>query len=137
MLERVKKWAKRLKRHVFLLYFACKDRRSPWYAKLFAVCVVAYAFSPIDLIPDFIPVLGYLDDIVLVPLGVWAALKMIPGPVIEECRGKAEAHFQNGKPKNWLVGSLILLIWALAALWIGVTVYRYGVSVGFFGDRTD
>jgi uncharacterized membrane protein YkvA (DUF1232 family) len=84
-----------------------------------AICVVSYAFSPIDLIPDFIPVLGYLDDLILVPLGISLALKLIPPHVIEENREMAEVMKKNGKPKNWLVGILFILIWMLFAFWIG------------------
>jgi uncharacterized membrane protein YkvA (DUF1232 family) len=72
--EQLKSWAKKLKKQIFILYLAYKDKRVTWYAKLFTACVVAYAFSPIDLIPDFIPILGYLDDIILVPLGITLAL---------------------------------------------------------------
>ena len=79
---KIKAWAKNLKRQIFILYFAYKDERVPWYAKLFTACVVAYAFSPIDLIPDFIPILGYLDDVIIVPLGIMFALKMIPKNVL-------------------------------------------------------
>lgn len=88
MMEQLKAWAKQLKRQVFVLYYAYRDKRSPWYAKLFSMCVVAYAFSPIDLIPDFIPVIGYADDLVLIPLGVLAAIKMMPGEVIEDAKRK-------------------------------------------------
>jgi uncharacterized membrane protein YkvA (DUF1232 family) len=125
MFERIKSWAKQLKRKVFVLYFACKDPRTPWFAKVFAICVVAYAFSPIDLIPDFIPILGYLDDVILIPLGVAFALKMIPISVIQECTLKAEERMKNGKPKNWLVGSFIILIWIMAFLWFSFSAYRY------------
>ncbi|MCD9025367.1 YkvA family protein [Cohnella silvisoli] len=125
MIEKIRIWAKLLKRKVFVLYFAYKDNRTPWYAKVFAVCVVAYAFSPIDLIPDFIPLLGYLDDVILVPLGVALALKMMPKAVIQECIVKAEDRLKNGKPKNWLVGSLIILVWIMAFLWISFAAYRY------------
>jgi uncharacterized membrane protein YkvA (DUF1232 family) len=125
MIEKIKVWAKQLKRKVFILYFAYKDNRTPWYAKLFAVCIVAYAFSPIDLVPDFIPLLGYLDDVILVPLGVALALKMMPKAVIQECTVKAEERIKNGKPKNWLVGSLIILVWITAFLWISLAAYWY------------
>ncbi|TMV46287.1 DUF1232 domain-containing protein [Paenibacillus mesophilus] len=127
MFEKIKKWAKQLKRKVFVLYFAYKDTRTPWYAKIFALCVVAYAFSPIDLIPDFIPVLGYLDDVILIPLGVALALKMIPESVIRQCTVQAEERQKNGKPKNWLVGSLIILVWVAVFLWISLAAYRYFV----------
>ena len=89
----------------------------PWYARLFAACVVAYAFSPIDLIPDPIPVLGYLDDLILIPLGITLALKMIPPPVMAECREKAQAALSQGKPTNRVAAGIIIAIWLfLAAL---------------------
>ena len=121
---KIKAWAKNLKRQIFILYFAYKDERVPWYAKLFTVCVVAYAFSPIDLIPDFIPILGYLDDVIIVPLGIMFALKMIPKNVLSNCEVKAEEMMKNGKPKNWIVGSLILLMWCLFILWFIVKIYQ-------------
>ncbi|MGG4343117.1 YkvA family protein [Paenibacillus lautus] len=124
MMDRIKKWAWILKRKVFLLYFAYKDSRTPWYAKIFAICVVAYAFSPIDLIPDFIPVLGYLDDVILVPLGIAITLKMIPKAVVQEHELQAEERMKRGKPKNWFAGSMIILIWIAAVLWISLIAYR-------------
>jgi uncharacterized membrane protein YkvA (DUF1232 family) len=123
-MRKIKAWAKNLKRQIFILYFAYKDDRVPWYAKLFTACVVAYAFSPIDLIPDFIPILGYLDDLIIVPLGIIFALKMIPNSVISDCVVKAEEMMKNGKPQNWIVGSLIVLIWSLFILWVIVRVYQ-------------
>ncbi len=123
-LKKIKAWAKNLKRQIFILYFAYKDDRVPWYAKLFTACVVAYAFSPIDLIPDFIPILGYLDDLIIVPLGIMFALKMIPKSVISDCEVKAEEMMKKGKPQNWIVGSLIMLIWSLFILWVIVKVYQ-------------
>jgi uncharacterized membrane protein YkvA (DUF1232 family) len=125
MFENLKSWAKQLKRKLFVLYFAYKDSRTPWYAKVFAVCVVAYAFSPIDLIPDFIPILGYLDDVILIPLGVLLAMKMMPESVIQACTIKAEERMKIGKPKNWFVSSLIILVWIIPLIWISVTAYRY------------
>lgn len=125
MLDKLKAWAKKLKRKVFVLYFAYKDNRTPLYAKVFAICVVAYAFSPIDLIPDFIPILGYLDDVILVPLGVMLTLKMMPDAVIEECKMKAEELMKKGKPKNWFVGSLFILVWILAGVWLTLITSRY------------
>ena len=124
MLEKLKIWAKKLKRQVFTLYFACRDERVPWYAKVFIVCVVAYAFSPIDLIPDFIPILGYLDDVILIPLGIYISLKLIPDNVIVDCEMKAEEMMKKGKPKNWIVGSLILLIWLVVFIWVIFKVYQ-------------
>jgi len=110
----------------YAIYLAYKDPRTPWYARLFAACVVGYAFSPVDLIPDPIPVLGYLDDLVLVPLGVALALKMIPQAVLAECREKAQQAMSQGKPINWAAAGVIIAIWlllvALAILLIARTV---------------
>ena len=104
-----------LKVEVYALYIACRDPRVPWYAKAFAACVVGYAFSPIDLIPDPIPVLGHLDDLVLVPLGVLAARRMIPKPVLAECRERAQAVMREGKPVNRAAAVVIVTIWVVAA----------------------
>src|SRR3954469_24441117 len=122
-MKKIKAWAKNVKRQIFILYLAYKDPRVSWYAKLFAAGVVAYAFSPIDLIPDFIPILGYLDDVIIIPLGIMFALKMIPKSVISDCEVKAEVMMKNGKPKNWIVGSLIVLIWSVIILWLILKVY--------------
>src|SRR3989304_9204618 len=84
-----KEKVKRLKTDVYALYLAFKDRRTPWYAKAFIILIVAYALSPVDLIPDFIPVIGYLDDLILVPAGIYLAIKMVPAGVLAECRQKA------------------------------------------------
>jgi uncharacterized membrane protein YkvA (DUF1232 family) len=108
-----------LKREVFALYLACRDPRVPWYAKALAAAVVAYAFSPIDLIPDFIPVVGYLDELVLVPLGVLAVRAMIPAAVLAECRERAETALEPVRPVSVLGAAIIVVIWlALAALGI-------------------
>lgn len=91
----------------------------PWYARLFVACVVGYAFSPIDLIPDPIPILGYLDDLVLIPLGIFLALKMIPPAVMAECREESKRIINQGKPVNWLAAGVIVIIWlTLAGLFI-------------------
>lgn len=104
-----------LKREVFALYLAVRDPRVPWYAKAVAACVVAYAFSPIDLIPDPIPVLGYLDDLVLIPLGVLAVRAMIPEAVLADCRERA-THLST-QPTNWIAAAIIVVIWlSLAAV---------------------
>lgn len=97
MLAKTKETAKRLKMDLFALYFSSKHPDIPWYAKLFTILVVAYAFSPIDLIPDFIPILGYLDDLILIPLGIYIAIKLIPEEVLMECRKKAEEQVNEKK----------------------------------------
>jgi len=122
----IEKWqqrARQLKVEVYAIYLAYKDPRVPRPARLFAACVVGYAFSPIDLIPDFIPVLGYLDDLVLIPLGITLALKMIPPVVLAECRAKAHIVMAQGKPVNRVAAGVIIAIWLLlAALGIGLIV---------------
>lgn len=123
MFKKIKAWAKNLKRQIFILYYACKDHRVPWYAKVFTASIVAYAFSPIDLIPDFIPILGFLDEVILLPLGIMLALKMIPIDVLSDCEVKAEELMRNGKPKNWKSGSIIILIWVVIMVWSVMKIY--------------
>ncbi len=114
--------ARRLKLETYTLYLAYKDPRVAWYAKAFTALVVAYAFSPIDLIPDFIPVLGYLDDLVLIPLGVALALKMIPGPVLGECREQAQALLSQDRPTNWVAAGVVVALWLLLIAGVFVIV---------------
>ena len=114
-LERWRQRARGLKAEVHAVYLACKDPRVPWYARVLASCVVAYAFSPIDLIPDFIPVLGYLDDVILVPLGIALVLRMIPPAVMAECREKAHAAANERKPTNRVAAGVIIAVWLLLA----------------------
>jgi uncharacterized membrane protein YkvA (DUF1232 family) len=117
LVEQLKRWAGRLKTEVYALYLAYKDRRVPWYTRLFAALVVGYAFSPIDLIPDPIPILGYLDDLVLVPLGIALAIKMIPPGILAEHRERAQAVMAAGKPVNWIAAAVVVVVWiSLAAL---------------------
>jgi uncharacterized membrane protein YkvA (DUF1232 family) len=118
-----KQRARQLKKETYAIYIACKDPRVPWYARLFAGFVVAYAFSPIDLIPDVIPILGYLDDLVLVPLGIILVIKMIPPAVLAECSEKAEVAMNQGKPTSRIAAIAIVAIWLLlgivAVIWVG------------------
>jgi uncharacterized membrane protein YkvA (DUF1232 family) len=116
ILERLKQQARQLKIELFAIHLACRDPRVPWYAKAFAICVVGYAFSPIDLIPDFIPILGYLDDLIVVPLGIMLILKIIPPAVMIECRVKAQSATLRDKPKNWIAAGIILIVWVLFAV---------------------
>lgn len=117
MMNRLREAARRLKREIVALAIAARDPRTPLYAKAFALFVVAYALSPVDLIPDFIPVLGLLDDVILVPLGIWVALRLIPADLMQDARAKAEAA--ERLPKNKWAGAVIVAIWigtlALAA----------------------
>lgn len=105
-----------LKTQVYALYLAYRDPRTPWYARLITACVVAYAFSPIDLIPDFIPVLGYLDDLILVPLGIMIAVRLIPPEVMAECRDRARERIQNNRPVSRGAALVIVGIWVLVTL---------------------
>jgi uncharacterized membrane protein YkvA (DUF1232 family) len=117
LLKNLKQRARSLKAETYALYLAARHPQTPWYAKLLVAGIVAYAFSPIDLIPDFVPVLGYLDDLVLLPLGIALAIKMIPAPVLAECRIKAQDALKSGKPVSRGAGVVIVVIWlALAAL---------------------
>jgi len=119
LLQRWQERARLLKKEVYALYLAYRDPRTPWYARRFAALVVAYALSPIDLIPDPIPILGYLDDLVLVPLGVALALRMIPPDVMDDARVKAEALLREGRPVSWAGAVIVGIIWfALAVLTI-------------------
>jgi uncharacterized membrane protein YkvA (DUF1232 family) len=117
--EKWKHSARKLKAETYALYLAYKHPDTPWFAKIFAGLVIAYAFSPIDLVPDFVPVLGYLDDLILVPLGIALALKMIPDTVMAECRIQAQISIGEGKPINRLAAVVIVMIWlSLASLCI-------------------
>lgn len=119
LLAELRKRARHLKTETFALYLAARDPRTPWYVKLFVAGIVAYAFSPVDLIPDFIPVLGYLDDLILIPIGIALSIKLVPHPVLAECRARAQKTIQNGKPVSRVAGVVIVVIWlVLAALCI-------------------
>ena len=122
MFAKLKERVHHLKGETFALYLAARHPGTPWYAKAFVAGVVAYAFSPIDLIPDFIPVLGYLDDLILVPLGIVIAIRMIPPAVLAECRVRAQAMMADGKPTSRTAAIVIIGIWilvaALFALWV-------------------
>ncbi len=116
MLDKLKQRARELKRESIALYFAFRDKRTPWYAKILAALVLAYAFSPIDLIPDFIPVLGYLDDLIIVPAGIALTLKLIPPNVMDEARLTASAKSPERRV-GWIGAGIIILIWLLIAAW--------------------
>jgi uncharacterized membrane protein YkvA (DUF1232 family) len=113
MLTEWKQRAKQLKREIHAVYLAMKDPRTPWYARALAAVIVGYAFSPIDLIPDPIPVLGYLDDLILLPLGVLLLVKLLPPEVMADCRAKAAAAAGDKRPTNWIAGGIIVGIWVI------------------------
>jgi uncharacterized membrane protein YkvA (DUF1232 family) len=120
--NRLKHWARTLKRDVHALYLAARDPRVPWFAKAIAILVAGYALSPIDLIPDFIPVLGYLDDLILVPLGIWLAVHLIPPEVMAEHRASAQAA--QCRPTSKPAAMAIAIIWILLAVSTGWFAYK-------------
>jgi len=121
MLEGLKHKPRLLKTEVYAIYLAYKDPRIPWYARILSICIVGYEFSPFDLIPDFIPILGYLDDLILVPLGIILVLKMIPKNLMAEYREQAKVLMLKGKPVNRIAATVIVGIWVgLAILAVGI-----------------
>ena len=111
----LKAWAKQIKQQTLTVYFAARDPRTPWAVRLLALLVAAYALSPIDLIPDFIPIIGYLDDLLIVPLGLALVVRLTPPEVIESSREQA-ARF-TGKPISYGAALVILLLWLILAVW--------------------
>jgi len=122
LIEKLKGRARDLKVETYALYLAARDPRSPWYVKFLVGAIVAYAYSPIDLIPDFVPVLGYLDDLILIPLAIGLVVALVPHPVLAECRSRARQTMQIRKPASRVAGAVIVAVWlvlaALSALWI-------------------
>ena len=114
--------ARRLRRDALTVYLVARHPATPWWARLLAFAVAAYALSPIDLIPDFIPVLGYLDDLVLVPLGIWLVMRLVPATVLAQCRASAAAMAE--RPVSRGAAVLIVGLWAVALAWAGWFGYR-------------
>lgn len=119
----VRDWARALRRQTLTLYYAVRDSRTPWYAKALAGMIVAYAISPMDLIPDFIPVLGLLDEMLLLPLAIWFALRLIPPDVMAEARGRAEQASE--RPTSRVAAAFIVAIWLGLAGLAGLWAWRY------------
>ncbi len=117
MLQQWKASLRKLKEDIYTLYLAYRDPRVPVFAKVVIIVTVAYAFSPIDLIPDFIPVLGYLDDLILLPLGIWLSIRLMPKEVLQEYRKKAKEQLLQRKP-NYVMAAVIVLVWLLIGLWV-------------------
>ena len=124
LVDRWKIRARQLKTETHALYLACRDPRVPWHARLFAALAVGYLFSPIDLIPDFIPVIGFLDDLVLVPLLIIVARTLIPADVLAEHRERASATTGFGKPKSWAAAIAIVAVWLLLAAVVIIAVTK-------------
>jgi uncharacterized membrane protein YkvA (DUF1232 family) len=119
----IKTWARRLKREVYAIYLAAQSPRVPWYTKYLAMAVVGYALSPIDLIPDFIPVLGYVDDLIIVPLGIWLVLSLIPEDVMAEYRAKADEAAT--RPRSKAAAIAVIAIWIFGAATFGWVVFAH------------
>jgi uncharacterized membrane protein YkvA (DUF1232 family) len=119
----LKAWARSIKGDLIAIYFASRDPRVPWHARVLALCVAGYALSPIDLIPDFVPVLGYLDDVVIVPLGILAVVKLIPPVIMAEHR--AAAALVSEKPVSRAAAVVIVLVWVASIALVSWWGYRY------------
>lgn len=117
------RWARSLKRDVVALWLAARDPRVPWYAKTLAGGVAAYALSPIDLIPDFIPVLGYLDDLLIVPGGIWLVVRLIPAPLMAELREEAAKRAE--RPSSYVAAAVIALVWVAVAVGLVWLYFRW------------
>ncbi len=121
MLSELINWARRIKRDGVMLWFACRDPRTPRWLKVLAFFVVAYALSPIDLVPDFIPVLGFVDDVLLLPVLIWFIVRQLPEQIVQDCRQQADdwMHERQAKPVSRSGLVLVLMVWAAVAwgLW--------------------
>lgn len=116
ILQNLRQWARRIKRDGVTLWFACKDPATPLLPKVIAAFVVAYALSPIDLIPDFIPVLGYVDDVLLLPALIWLAIRLLPQRLLAECRVKTDDWMQRGEAKPRTAWGIVFVV----AVWLAV-----------------
>ncbi len=123
MLGRLKQWSRNVRRDTYAVGLIARDRRVPWYTKTLALMVVGYALSPLDVIPDFIPVVGFVDDVILVPLGILAVIKLVPREILQEHRAHAESAIDL--PKSRLGGIVLLSIWLLAVGLCGLLAWRY------------
>ena len=110
---KLKERAKQLKKDIPTVFLALKKKETPWYAKVLAILTIGYALSPIDLIPDFIPVIGYLDDVIILPLMVAVTIKLVPNNIIDQCRIESEQIWKDGKPKKWYYATPIVFIWLI------------------------
>jgi uncharacterized membrane protein YkvA (DUF1232 family) len=126
MIQRIRQWARLARRDVYAVYRAARDPRVPWYAKALAFCVAGYALSPIDLIPDFVPVLGYMDDVIIVPLGILIVVKLIPPEIIAEHRALAAAS--QGRLVSHTAAIVIVVVWAASIVVAAWLCYRAFVS---------
>jgi uncharacterized membrane protein YkvA (DUF1232 family) len=135
MLSRIRIWARKIRWDGHALYFAARDPRTPWFAKLLALLIAGYALSPIDLIPDFIPIVGYLDDLIIVPCGIWLVIKLIPEPIMAECRAKADQTAQRPISRTGMI--VIVLFWIAGAAALGWAGYDYLAGHRQHGTSSD
>ena len=124
LVVRLKGWARALRTESVALYLAARDSRTPWYAKALAAAVAAYALSPVDLIPDVIPVLGYLDDLLIVPAGIALAVRLIPKAVMDDARAEVRARMEEGRPRSWVAAYVIVSLWMAVLLGLGVFAWN-------------
>ncbi|HBS60647.1 MAG TPA: hypothetical protein DEA44_15475 [Firmicutes bacterium] len=111
--KQLRQWARKLKHEIIAMYFVMKHPETPLYAKVLATIIVGYALSPIDLIPDFVPILGYVDDVILLPLGIALVIRMIPASILASCREKAKTNPPATKPKFWVAAYVIIMLWLM------------------------
>ncbi len=126
MLRKIRDWAKKLKLQLVIIYLVSKDDRTPWYAKWLIYLTLAYALSPIDLIPDFIPVIDFLDDLILLPIGIYLAISLTPKSVYEDARINASTYHWSPR-KNWFGFTLIIIIWIVIAILIVNKIISYSL----------
>ena len=126
VLDQLRRWARGVKRDGITLWFAGRHSSTPWYAKALGLLVVAYALSPIDLIPDFVPVLGYVDDVILLPALIWLTVRMIPVPVLNQCRDQTDEWLRTSgsKPVSRVGAAVIVLLWIAAGAWLSWWIFR-------------
>lgn len=122
---KLREFSRKIKLKIKAVYLAYKHKDTPIVAKIFAGITVGYALSPIDLIPDFIPILGYLDDLIILPLLIYLSIKLIPKDIMKECEEKSEYLWKSGKPKNWRYGIPIIIVWSIV---IGLIVYKWCIK---------
>ena len=127
MYQKIKQWAKSVKKDILVVWLIAKDKRTPFFVKFLAFVIAAYALSPIDLIPDFIPVLGYLDDIIIVPLGLLMVIKLTPQYIIDDCRILADTLVE--RPVNWWAAGIIILIWLVILGYLTLYFMKDSLSI--------
>ncbi len=120
MWSKLKLWAASVKRDTLALWFAIRDRRTPWWLRWFGFLIIAYALSPVDLIPDFLPLIGYLDELILLPAGLWLMIRHMPAEVLADSRASADDWLAAGKskPRSTLGALIVLVIWVTIAWWL-------------------